>query len=115
VGDNIYIQSPRPRKSGNPEGISKECGKGGKPALWLSMLSHFHGLFCTATWMHELRHLIQCAALVKNAYRDRLSMSASAICRQVITEPAAKAAFGFQQAGLHWVERESNESLWSPE
>ena len=30
-----------------PEGISKECGKGGKPALWLSMLStlcHFHGL-----------------------------------------------------------------------
>ena len=33
--------------SGNPEGISKECGKGGKPASWLSMLSilcHFHGL-----------------------------------------------------------------------
>lgn len=31
----------------NPEGISKESGKGGKPALWLSMLStlcHFHGL-----------------------------------------------------------------------
>ncbi len=33
---------------GNPEGISKECGKGGKPASWLSMLStlcHFHALF----------------------------------------------------------------------
>jgi hypothetical protein len=33
--------------SGNPEGISKECGKGGKPASWLSTLSilcHFHGL-----------------------------------------------------------------------
>jgi hypothetical protein len=31
----------------NPEGISKECGKGGNPASWLSMLStlcHFHGL-----------------------------------------------------------------------
>jgi hypothetical protein len=32
---------------GNPVGISKECGKGGKPVSWLSMLSilcHFHGL-----------------------------------------------------------------------
>jgi hypothetical protein len=31
----------------NHEGISKECGKGGKPVSWLSMLSilcHFHGL-----------------------------------------------------------------------
>jgi hypothetical protein len=31
----------------DPEGISKECGKGGKPASRLSMLSilcHFHGL-----------------------------------------------------------------------
>jgi hypothetical protein len=41
--------------SGNPEGISKECGKGGKPALWLSMLCHFHGLFCPAT------QIISCA------------------------------------------------------
>jgi hypothetical protein len=44
-----YIPNPssRPWECGNPEGISKECGKGGKPALWLSMLStlcHFHGL-----------------------------------------------------------------------
>jgi hypothetical protein len=33
---------------GIPAGISKGCGKGGKPASWLSMLStprHFHGLF----------------------------------------------------------------------
>jgi hypothetical protein len=28
----------------NPQGISKECGKGRKPILWLSMLRHFHGL-----------------------------------------------------------------------
>jgi hypothetical protein len=31
---------------GNPEGISKECGTGGEPVFWLSMLSilcHFHG------------------------------------------------------------------------
>jgi hypothetical protein len=37
--------------SGNPEGISKECGKDGKPASWLSMLSilcHFHGLLWNA-------------------------------------------------------------------
>ena len=40
-------QQSRPWECGNPKGISKECGKGGKPASWLSMLSilcHFHGL-----------------------------------------------------------------------
>jgi len=40
-------QQSRPWECGNPEGISKECGKGGKPASGLSMLSilcHFHGL-----------------------------------------------------------------------
>jgi hypothetical protein len=40
-------QESRPWECGNPEGISKECGKGGKPASWLCMLSilcHFHGL-----------------------------------------------------------------------
>src|SRR5216683_1787082 len=45
--EDIYLQSSRPWECGNPEGISKECGKGGKPASWLSMLSilcHFHGL-----------------------------------------------------------------------
>ena len=39
-------QQSRPWECGNPEGISKECGKGGKPAPWLSTLSilcHFHG------------------------------------------------------------------------
>jgi hypothetical protein len=43
-------QPKRLWKWGNPVGISKECGKGGKPALRLSMLSilcHFHGLFRT--------------------------------------------------------------------
>ena len=37
----------RPWECGNSEGISKECGKGGKPDSWLSTLSilcHFHGL-----------------------------------------------------------------------
>jgi hypothetical protein len=32
-------QQSRPWECGNPEGISKECGKGGKPASWLSTLS----------------------------------------------------------------------------
>src|ERR1035437_2231686 len=42
-----HLSQSRPWECGNPEGISKECGKGGKPASWLSMLSilcHFHGL-----------------------------------------------------------------------
>src|SRR5580693_4361636 len=46
--EKTYNQSSRPWECGNPKGISKECGKGGKPASWLSMLSilcHFHGLF----------------------------------------------------------------------
>src|ERR1700677_2798318 len=45
--EKTYTQSSRPWECGNPEGISKECGKGGKPASWLSTLSilcHFHGL-----------------------------------------------------------------------
>jgi hypothetical protein len=40
-------QQSRSWECGNPKGISKERGKGGKPASWLSMLSilcHFHGL-----------------------------------------------------------------------
>jgi hypothetical protein len=47
----LQIHDSRRRSRGNvgiPAGISKGCGKGGKPALWLSMLSiprHFHGLF----------------------------------------------------------------------
>ncbi len=47
----LQIHDSRSRSRGNvgiPTGISKGCGKGGKPALWLSMLSiprHFHGLF----------------------------------------------------------------------
>jgi hypothetical protein len=46
----LQIHHSRRRSRGNvgiPAGISKGCGKGGKPALWLSMLSiprHFHGL-----------------------------------------------------------------------
>src|SRR5271170_8204906 len=44
---NTYNQSSRPWECGNPEGISKGCGKDGKPASWLSILPtpcHFHGL-----------------------------------------------------------------------
>ena len=46
----LQVHDSRRRSYGNvgiPAGISKGCGKGGKPALWLSMLSiprHFHGL-----------------------------------------------------------------------
>jgi hypothetical protein len=44
-------QQSRPWECGNPEGVSKECGKGGKPASWLSRLSilcHFHRLLGSA-------------------------------------------------------------------
>ena len=46
--EKTYIPPSRPWECGNLAGISKECGKGGKPVSWLSMLSilcHFHGLF----------------------------------------------------------------------
>src|SRR6266702_550349 len=63
-----YIQSSRPWECGNPEGISKECGKGGKPASWLSMLSilcHFHGLLFARQMLDKpiCRQTVQCAAL----------------------------------------------------
>src|SRR5271156_3132245 len=60
--EDIYLQSSRPWECGNPEGISKECEKHGKPASWLSMLSilcHFHGLLCPATLINQLPHLAQ--------------------------------------------------------
>jgi len=47
----LQIHDSRSRSRGNvgiPAGISKRCGKVGKPVLWLSMLSmprHFHGYF----------------------------------------------------------------------
>ena len=47
---------------------SKECGKGGKPASWLSMLSilcHFHGLFCPAT------QIISCATWPNTPHTPR--------------------------------------------
>ena len=49
----LQVHDSRRSSRGNvgiPAGISKGCGKGGKPALWLSILSiprHFHGLFLT--------------------------------------------------------------------
>jgi hypothetical protein len=41
-------QQSRPWECGNPKGISKECGKGGKPTSWLSMLCHFIACFGNA-------------------------------------------------------------------
>ena len=61
------VPSSRPWECGNPEGISKECGKGGKPALWLftlSTLCHFQGLF----WVPARLRFVRCfiASLVRN-------------------------------------------------
>jgi hypothetical protein len=55
-------------EAGNPEGISKVCGKCGKTALWLSILWHFHGLLLvlkdialasgsSATFRHKLQQV----------------------------------------------------------
>ena len=83
--EKTYIQSSRPWECGNPEGISKECGKGGKPALWLSMLSilcHFHGLlFARQCWINRYAATQRNAPHPpRDAYRThRLSMSALAI------------------------------------
>jgi len=68
--EKTYIQSSRPWECGNPEGISKECGKGGKPALWLSMLSilcHFHGLlFAGVRDGRAMLSPVQCVALARD-------------------------------------------------
>jgi hypothetical protein len=67
--EKTYVQSPRPWECGNPEGISKECGKGGRPASWLSMLSilcHFHGLLFAPQVLDKpiCRHPYQANALI---------------------------------------------------
>jgi hypothetical protein len=66
--EKTYIQSSRPWECGNLEGISTECGKGGKPASWLSTLSilcHFHGLLFTRQMLDKpiCGHPVQYAAL----------------------------------------------------
>ena len=84
---NIYIQSSRPWECGNPEGISKECGKGGKPASWLSMLSilcHFHGLlFARQCWTNRYATQRNASHPPRDAYHDRLSTSELAIWRKL--------------------------------
>ena len=63
-------RQPRPWECGNTEGISKECGKGEKPASWLSMLSilcHFHGLL----W----KRVLQSHDHREGAFRNRNHLS----------------------------------------
>jgi hypothetical protein len=67
--EKTHIQSSRPWECGNPEGISKECGKFGKLASWLSWLSilcHFHGLLFARQMLDKpiRRHPVQSSALV---------------------------------------------------
>jgi hypothetical protein len=57
---------------GIPAGISKGCGKGGKPALWLSMLSiprHFHGLFLAAVALSNFVWLEVQPILLRRSFR----------------------------------------------
>ena len=81
---DIYIQSSRPWECGNPEGISKKCGKGGKPASWLSTLSilcHFHGLLFGRQMLDKpiCRNPVQCDRTRHETLigTHRLSLSAS--------------------------------------
>jgi hypothetical protein len=56
VASKYLISSSRRWECGNREGISKECGKGGKPALLLSTLSTLclHGLPSASTgWVDD--------------------------------------------------------------
>jgi hypothetical protein len=81
--EKTYSQSSRPWECGNPEGISKECGKGGKPASWLSILCHFHGLlFAQQCWVNRYATQRNAPHPPRNPYRDRLSVSASAMMHQ---------------------------------
>src|SRR3984957_3109318 len=94
--DRIYIPPSRPWECGNPEGISKESGKGGKPALWLSMLStlcHFHGLL----FARQVLEKPMCSRRVRfatfgarcSSAPHRLSLSALAIRLRIETTSQA--------------------------
>jgi hypothetical protein len=75
--ERTYIQPSRPWECGNPEGISKECGKGGKPASWLSMLSilcRFHDLlFARHCWIFHrvFNERIIVNALIENLHGSK--------------------------------------------
>jgi len=62
----------RPWECGNPKGISKECGKGGKPASWLSIFCHFHGLLWHACSKSEVTEnpVFQGMLLGKRSHRS---------------------------------------------
>ena len=99
TGDPL-IPSSRPWECGNPEGIAKGCGKGGKPASWPSMLSilcHFHGLlFVRQCWVNG------CATPLRSTYRDQFSVSALAIWHSSRRIPAEKCVrFACQESGAH--------------
>ncbi len=73
----LQLNDSRSRSRGNvgiPAGISKGCGKGGKPALWLSMLSiprHFHGLFLTrSSFDRPIAPISRCCGILAHRYCD---------------------------------------------
>jgi hypothetical protein len=85
-------QQSRLWECGNPAGISKECGKGGKPVSWLSMLSilcHFHGLL----WKRASHNQNPAEAVLSTGTVPRTaSMGALAIWRKTLTLPATRRA-----------------------
>jgi hypothetical protein len=84
--EKIYIQSSRPWECGNPVGISKECGKGGKQASWLSMhstLCHFHGLLLASLIIASLRGSLQfLPAFDFRYFREQVKSSESPVVSQ---------------------------------
>jgi hypothetical protein len=86
-GQEKHISSSR--GSGNvviPKGFPKSVGSVGSrlhgfPCFPYSVISM--ACFCPATWVHKLHRLVQCVAPAMNNYRDRLSMSASAIMQSL--------------------------------
>jgi hypothetical protein len=93
--DSVHLhyeqcQQSRPWECGNPEGISKECGKGGKPASWLSMLSilcHFHGLL----W----KRVSQNCKHRKGPFWERKPLSELPTIRQALCVPCSMIALVF--------------------
>ena len=104
--EKTYIQSSRPWECGNPEGISKECGKGGKPASWLYMLSilcHFHGLLF-ALQMLDKPIMPPPSAICRTRHEmligtDRLSLSALSIYHSSSGRLRGKCIQFIRQAG----------------
>ena len=83
------------------EGISTECGKGGKPASWLSILCHFHRLlFRTVSWINSYPLPERCVAYATSCPSGFIAYQLVHCRFGINPDPAALASVCLEQSAF---------------